>query len=166
MNAVTHQIDGGVPPEVLPRIAELTVTELIHALPEAGYAHPHDGSMMTLRTHSLYHSMGILVEQTFYFSQGGMQIVLYTIAQDGWMYRIDQYGNRMSEGMPASLVHALLSPLDFDPYRVVYYRDADREYGRVGDVALVPSVFRNRSETFFFMEEVLTNMQAITENRV
>lgn len=148
MNTVTHQNDGGVS-EVIPRIARLTVTELIQTLPEAGYAHPHDGSMMTLRTHSLNHSMGILVEQTFYFSQGGMRIILYTIAQDGRMYRVDQYGNRMSEGMPASLVHALLNPVDFDQYRVVYYRDTDGEYGRICDIELVPSVFRNRSETTF-----------------
>ncbi len=148
MNTDTHQIDGGVPPEVLSRIAELTVAELIHALPEAGYAHSHDGSMMTLRSRSLHSSIGILVEQAFYFSQGGMQIVLYTIAQDGRMYRIDQYGNQMSEGMSASLVHALLNPVDFDQYRVVYYRDTNGEYGRICDIELVPSVFRNRSETF------------------
>lgn len=165
MNTVTHQNDGGVS-EVILQIAELTVIELIRALPEAGYAHPHDGSMMTLRSHSLHSSIGILVEQTFYFSQGGMRIVLYTIAQDGRMYRIDQYGNRMSEGMSASLVHALLNPVDFDQYREVYYRDADGEYGRIRDIELVPSVFRNRSETFFFMEEVLSNMRAIIGNRV
>lgn len=133
---------------MLPRIAGLTVAELMRTLPEVGYAHPYDGSMMTLRSHSLYHSMGILVEQTFYFSQGGVQIVLYTIAQDGRMYRVDQYGNRMSEGMSASLVHALLNPVDFDQYRVVHYRDADGEYGKIRDIELVPSVFRNRSETF------------------